>query len=178
MHLRATTHEQSTLGSPDWDMSGIEELRSHLDRTLDEVDNLAEDLHTFLGSTLGQLGRSQVTAVYVADRIARTYTAIETLFLEVSQYLGHDDPAGPSWHAQLLRRMKSPVSSNRECVISDDSFRLLDELRRFRHVARNNYKVVYNWTQLDDRCTDYRKLIPLVKRDLATFRVRIEHSPP
>ena len=153
-----------------------ERLASKIDRTLDDVDNLAIKVQTFLDISLDQIGRSEVAAVYVADRMVRTYTALEALFLDFSRYFENNDPAGESWHAELLVRMMEPGSGSRERVIADDTFRLLDELRRFRHVTRHNFTVEYDWTQLDDRCTDYRKLIPLVKRDLTRFRASLKRS--
>ena len=155
-----------------------EQLAQKIDRTLDAVDNLAEKLHTFLGSKLDQIGRSEVAAVYVADRVVRTYTAIEVLLLDISRYFENDDPAGESWHAELLLRMKAQVSGSRENVLADDTFTLLDELRRFRHVTRHNYGIEYDWAKLNARCTDYQKLIPLVKRDLAKFRAFLKRSSP
>ena len=155
-----------------------EQLARKIGRTLDEVDNLAEKLHTFLDSELDQIGRSEVAAVYVADRMARTYTAMEVLFIDISRYFENDEPVGESWHAELLLRMKARMGGSRESVLSDESIRLLDELRRFRHITRHNYRIDYDWTQLDDRCSDYLELIPLVKRDLARFRAFLKRSPP
>ena len=145
-----------------------EQLARKIGRTLDEVDNLAEKLHTFLDSELDQIGRSEVAAVYVADRMARAHRYLPIL--------RNDEPA--SWHAELLLRMKARMGGSRESVLSDESIRLLDELRRFRHITRHNYRIDYDWTQLDDRCSDYLELIPLVKRDLARFRAFLKRSPP
>lgn len=101
-------------------MAPESELLPHqCDRILGVVDGLATRLDTFLGSTLEQIGRTEVSAAYVAQVIEHTYTALETLFL-------------------------------------------LD----------------YDWARLDYLCGVYRRVIPLVKRDLAQFRVFLERILP
>lgn len=148
-------------------------LPDQFDRTLGVVDGLATKLDAFLDSTLGQLGRTEVAAAYVARVIEQTYTALETLFLRISQHF-ENALASDRWHADLLDKMTLRVSGVRERVLADDTVRLLHELRRFRHFSRYYFELDYDWERIDYLCGVYRRTIPLVKRDLAQFRVFLE----
>ncbi len=48
-------------------------------------------------------------------------------------------PRGSEWHAALLREAAAPGPNGRPPVIGAEAFELLDDLRRFRHVARHHY---------------------------------------
>ena len=62
------------------------------------------------------------------------------------------------------------IDGVREPVIADETQRLLHELRRFRHCKRYYYEMDYDWARLDYLCDVYRRVIPLVRRDLDRFR--------
>lgn len=145
-------------------------LPDQFDRALDVVDGLAAKLDTFLGSALHRIGRTEVAAAYVARLIEQTYTALETLFLRISQHF-ENALASDRWHADLLDKMTLRVSGVRERVLADETVRLLHELRRFRHFSRYYFELDYDWERIDYLCGVYRRAIPLVKRDLAQFRV-------
>ena len=148
-------------------------LPDQFDRILGVVDGLAAKLDTFLDSTLSQIGRTEVSASYVAQVIEHTYTALETLFLRISQQF-ENALARDRWHADLLDKMTLHVSGVRERALADETVRLLHELRRFRHFTRYYYELDYDWARLDYLCGVYQRAIPLVKRDLARFRTFLE----
>ena len=83
-----------------------------------------------------------------------------------------------SWHADLLNKMRLHGSHGRGPVLADDTFRLLNELRSFRHFKRHNYKRNYDWKRLDALCDTFRTVIPLVKRDLAKVQLLLGSIPP
>ena len=47
--------------------------------------------------------------------------------------------APQSYHIELLKQMKLDINEIRPAVISDDSFKILDKLRAFRHFIRHAY---------------------------------------
>ena len=103
-------------------------------------------------------------------------SALESLFESISRYSGHvlDERL---WHADLLTKMTQLDKEHRGPVLSNDSFILLDELRRFRHFKSHNYSADYDWKQLDELCGAFRTVIPLVNRDLAKFQLLMESIP-
>ena len=66
--------------------SEAELLPAQIDRIAVVVDGMAGKLESFLTATLPEIGRSEVSAAYVAQTLENTYTALETLFLRISQH--------------------------------------------------------------------------------------------
>ena len=157
-------------------MAAKAELRSQIDRTLGLMDRSATAVRDFFGFEVEQYGRTKFTAPYIAEKIENTYTALENLFESISRYSGHvlDER---HWHADLLIKMTQRDNEGRDPVLSNDSFKLLDELRRFRHFKRHNYSTEYDWKRLDELCGAFRTVIPLVNRDLVKFRLLLQSIP-
>ncbi len=68
------------------------------------------------------------------------YCAVEDLFRYVSLTFENTIADTAKYHRELLKRMHIEVPEIRPRVISEASFRLLDELRGFRHVFRHAYE--------------------------------------
>ena len=134
-------------------------------------------MNDFFLSEVNQYGRNKFTAPYIAEILENTYTALENLFLSISRHRGYNLDES-RWHADLLDKMRLHGSQGRSLVIADDTFRLLNELRSFRHFKRYNYTRNYDWKQLDALCDIFRTVIPLVKRDLAEVQLLLECTPP
>lgn len=77
--------------------------------------------------------------VYLAYYLHNLYCAFEDLFIEIARTFENkiEDPS--RYHRELLKRMSIEVPSIRPWVITKDSYRTLDELRKFRHVFRHAY---------------------------------------
>ena len=67
------------------------------------------------------------------------YTSLEAAMKRLLGLLGEELPKGSDWHADLLRRLRSPVAGARPEIIDETLFRAADGVRRFRHVAMHNY---------------------------------------
>lgn len=77
----------------------------------------------------------------VAFNLHGFYSGVERLFELVARTLDGDIPAGDDWHRELIRRVGADLPGIRPAVVGPASQAALDELRRFRHVARNVYAV-------------------------------------
>lgn len=110
------------------------ELRAQIDRALGLIDRSASAVRDFFVSEVEHDGRTKFTAAYIAEKLENTYTALENLFEFISRHSGHtlDERR---WHADLLTKMTVPDCEGRGPILTDDTFRLLDELRRFRHLG-------------------------------------------
>lgn len=67
------------------------------------------------------------------------FCAYEDLFKIVSAFWENNIGNGGSFHKSLLRRMLLTIEGVRPALLSEASFRHLDELRGFRHVFRHAY---------------------------------------
>ena len=75
----------------------------------------------------------------VALNLHGFYSGFERIFTQIAEIVDDDLPRGENWHELLLLQMTSNTLVIRPAVISTETGRLLDELRRFRHVVRNVY---------------------------------------
>ena len=107
--------------------------------------------------------------IVIAQILDNSYTAIETALLRIAQ--GFDNTLSPQrWHADLLDKMVLEKKGVRPRVLSDESYRLLVELMRFRHFKRYYLEVDYDWEKLRYLLSVYRRCLPLVRKELAAFR--------
>jgi hypothetical protein len=67
------------------------------------------------------------------------YCAYEDLFKIVSAFWENSIENVGTFHKNLIRRMVLNIEGVRPALLSDRSFRHLDELRSFRHVFRHAY---------------------------------------
>lgn len=107
-------------------------------------------------------------AVMLADILCNTYTCVETILFRISRLFENHLDAN-QWHKELLRKMRIEIPGIRKAVLSQDSYRLLDELRRFRHFKRYYYDFDYDWARLDYLKSVYERLQPLIDKDLEDY---------
>jgi uncharacterized protein YutE (UPF0331/DUF86 family) len=67
------------------------------------------------------------------------YCAFEDLFKLVAGFWENSLSADGKFHVQLLKRMLLSIEGVRPALLSEDSYRFLNELRGFRHVFRHAY---------------------------------------
>ncbi|MEW5768012.1 MAG: hypothetical protein AB1797_10390 [bacterium] len=67
------------------------------------------------------------------------YGAFEDLFEIVAEYFENSIADRERWHVELLRRMKMEISGVRPALISEEGYKMIDELRAFRHRFRHAY---------------------------------------
>ena len=98
------------------------------------------------------------------------YCAFEDLFKLVAGFWENSLSADGKFHVQLLKRMLLSIEGVRPALLSEGSYRFLNELRGFRHVFRHAYSY-----GLDDErvSTLLRKILDpksTVIMDLNNFR--------
>jgi hypothetical protein len=67
------------------------------------------------------------------------YSGLERIWELVAEIIDGSKPSGENWHQRLLLQMVIEVPEVRPALITDGSYRELNELRGFRHVVRNVY---------------------------------------
>jgi hypothetical protein len=98
-----------------------------------------EDLELLIAKIGAAEPSSDEKAVYLGYLLHNFYCALEDLFQEVAKTFENrvEDPA--RFHAALLKRMTIDVPQVRPRVVSRQSYKVLSELRAFRHVFRHAY---------------------------------------
>jgi hypothetical protein len=144
-------------------------LLAEIDKIQRVLASIRQRLDSARRQELVQLGRNQLTAVFIAQLLETFYTAVETLFLRISQHF-ENRLADERWHADLLDKMTLRVSGVREQVISEGTAALLNELMRFRHFKRYYLELDFDWAKLDYLLDVYERLLPVLDRDLEGFK--------
>jgi hypothetical protein len=143
-------------------------LQAEIERIRRVLASIRERLDSARRQDLPRLGRTQLTAVFIAQLLDTFYTAVETLFLRISQHFENSLTAD-RWHADLLDKMALHVNGVRQRVIQEPTARLLNELMRFRHFKRYYLELDFDWAKLDYLLEVYDRLLPLLDRDVSEF---------
>ena len=143
-------------------------LRGHLAQTREVVADIDTYYRDFRERELPALGRGRTSAIVVAEVFDDTYTALETLFLRVSQFF-ENRLAPDRWHSDLLEKMTLEVPGIRQPLIARQTYQHLAELMRFRHFKRHYVEQQYDWDRIDFLAQTYEKVKPLIARDLDDF---------
>ena len=112
----------------------------------------------------------------VALNLQGFYTGFERVFTQIAETVDGSLPRGDNWHELLLRRMMSEVPRIRPAVISAETGRLLDELRRFRHVVRNVYTYKFNQEKIEILVKSATDVYERLKAELNTFADFLEQA--
>ncbi len=75
----------------------------------------------------------------VAMNLQSFYTGVERIFLLIARSIDLSIPTGERWHQLLMEQMATEIDTVRPPLLRDSTRLELDELRRFRHVARSLY---------------------------------------
>ena len=80
----------------------------------------------------------------------------------------------------LLREAAAPEPGGRPSIVATESFELLDDLRRLRHVARNHYGLALDEQGVEQNVAVMRRLLPLLDADLRAFEAAMtgDAAPP
>lgn len=112
----------------------------------------------------------------VALNLHGFYSGFERIFTHIAETIDDNLPRGENWHELLLKQMMSEVPGIRPAVISAETGRLLDELRRFRHVVRNVYTHSFNPENIGKLIGYASDAFERLKAELTAFTKFLEHS--
>jgi hypothetical protein len=118
----------------------IEKCRSHLERL--------SGLYHQTTDHLSDQDKTLEKAVFLSEIFVNYYTCLETLFFRISQFF-ENSLSRERWHSELLGKMCLQIPDVREPVISEETFHLLNEFRKFRHFKRYYFSLDYDWDRLD-----------------------------
>ena len=151
----------------------LEVLVGQIESSLSVIDDLSRFITEFRTGELQSRGKDRVAALAVAQLLDSYYTAVETLFLRISQYF-ENSLASNKWHSDLLEKMTITVPSYRPRVISRETFELLRELMRFRHFNRYYLELNFDWVKLDFLLSTRDRVHPKLMSEIAVFRAAVE----
>ncbi|MCY3549996.1 MAG: hypothetical protein OXH39_06000 [Candidatus Poribacteria bacterium] len=104
----------------------------------------------------------------IAKKLADVYNGIENIFKRIARQVDRHLPTGDSWHKDLLTQM-TEQRPERPPVISEDIFRRLDDLLKFRHAFNNIYAEELVYEKTEPRAKSIDQLFTSVSEDLSIF---------
>ncbi len=148
----------------------LEELREEVERL-----KIKKKLYRKAVDADVEIADSHMRAM--ASFIHDIYTGMEKLLEGLVKYFDGQLPAGEDWHRKLLARAGFPNENARPAIISDDTGKILDELRSFRHVFRNRYLSNLIPKRVDDLAGETISAFEAFQEDIRKFiaAVKSEH---
>jgi hypothetical protein len=102
-------------------------------------------------------------------KLHNLYCAFEDLFKIVARHFENSVEDIARYHKELLKRMSFTIEDVRPALLSEESFRLLDELRMFRHIFRHAYAYDLQYEKLKPVIKSADMLRGLYKREIERF---------
>lgn len=105
-------------------------------------------------------------------KLHNLYGAYEELFETIANFF-ENMIEGARYHADLLFRMKIEIEGIRPNLLSNTSYKLLNELRRFRHLFRHAYNIELDKEQIKKIIDTAIKVEKLFNQELSEFMKKL-----
>jgi hypothetical protein len=149
------------------------EIPGHIEKTLTILAQLVEKLDRFEKEIIPKIGRTKESVLIPVQILESGYTAVETLFMRISQAF-ENNLSADRWHADLLEKMTLEIVETRPRVLTEETYKKLSELMRFRHFKRYYFEMDFDWRKIDFLTQLFRESIPLLTADLRAFEAKIK----
>jgi len=101
--------------------------------------SLIEEIYRKIEERKKGIEKSKSKLESLAYQLHNLYCAFEDSFKIVADFFDNTVEEKGRYHAELLRRMSIFIRGIRPALLSDEAYRLLDNLRAFRHFFRHAY---------------------------------------
>lgn len=131
-------------------MSGrgeVATLVAEIETSLAVIGKVEAYYQEFASESLNRESPTRENRIVLAEILVNYYTALESLFLRVSQAFENNLDVA-RWHADLLEKMTLEIEGVRPRLISEQTRDALRELMRFRHFKRYYLELDYDWDKL------------------------------
>ncbi len=105
----------------------------------------------------------------VGYQLHNLYSAFEDLCKIVAEFFENRIAERAGYHRELLWRMKIPIEGVRPALLSEESYRLLDNLRAFRHFFRHAYEAELDPKRVALVIEDALKLKDIYTQEIERF---------
>ena len=109
----------------------------------------------------------------IAKNLVDCYRGMENIFRRIALDVDLRIPDGSMWHKELLVQMVEP-RTERQPVISQETFELLQELLEFRHVFNNIYGEELVYEKTEENAKQISELFNSLSEELEAFIADLE----
>jgi hypothetical protein len=110
----------------------------------------------------------------IAMNLQSFYTGAERIFLLIARGIDLSIPTGDRWHQLLIEQMTMEIDAVRPLLLRETTRIELDELRRFRHVARSLYAFRLNSDLVRDIAVRLPEVNRLLVEDCEQFFEKVQ----
>ena len=122
------------------------ELNDEIEFQMSQIDRQFEDFGMYFQNM--NYETPDLTQITVMASILHSfYTGLESIFKMISNRVDDFTPTSSKSHQELLDYM-NVKTNNREAVIDEDTYLLLNEYLKFRHVFRHGYTFQLKWEKM------------------------------
>ena len=111
----------------------------------------------------------------IAKNLVDCYRGMENIFRRIALDVDLRMPDGSRWHKELLTQMAAP-QAERQPVISQKTFEILEELLEFRHVFNNIYGEELVYEQTERNANQAGELFKSLSKELDAFIVYLQEE--
>lgn len=144
-------------------------LKASIDAEIQEIEKLYQQLEIY-ASPLDTKEQAILAGYYLHN----LYSAFENICLNVAKTFENQIDDRSQWHSVLLKRMTLDIEGLRPKLLSAETYRCLDELRRFRHVFRNAYTIELDPQRIAIVIAQAQRLQALYQTELDQFKTFLD----
>lgn len=135
-----------------------------------KVDSQASEIEKIYG-LIGERSKGKAAADLegLAFWLHNLYCAFEDIFKVIAEAFENNVDSRERCHSVLLKRMTIEIPEVRPALLSKDAFKLLDNLRSFRHLIRHAYMYDLDARKVGLVHDDALKLKKLYKKEMGAF---------
>ena len=153
----------------------MKEKLSFLVSYINEQRRILENIVEKVSHNLSNFNlEDEKTTVFLSYELHNFYSGMEDLFKEVAKIFENYVEDVQKFHMELLKRMKLSIEGVRPNLISETSFKFLNELRKFRHIFRHAYDYELDAKRVKELSQLLLDNFPLMKGDLSKFEAFIK----
>ena len=145
----------------------ISDERIKIEGTIKKITERLEKL-----KTAPTIYREEIETT-IAKNLVDCYRGIENIFRQIAMDIDLRMPDGSRWHKELLTQMTEP-HTERQPVISQETFEILVELLEFRHVFNNIYGEELIYERTDRNAKQIGELFNRLSKELNAFIAYLE----
>jgi hypothetical protein len=109
----------------------------------------------------------------LAYKLHNLYSAYEDIFKLIARFFENQIEDITRYHIGLISRMRIAIEGIRPKLLSEDSYRILDELRGFRHIFRHAYTYELDAERIIRLSEKAEKLGDIFAKDFEKFKEEI-----
>ncbi len=128
-------------------VSRLHQLADDLQQELDEFLTLRSVI-TNARFRIGDSEPDPFELYAISGILHDLYHGAENICKHIVSEIDRSVPASPASHRELLDQVAKPSPGTRPPVITSETYVLINDYRRFRHVARNVYGFRIDWNKV------------------------------